>query len=112
MSVRWVSEFIVLDKLLAKDYSLDSMIPSQTCKLNSGIARAHGRPDHERVWNTLYGLFCPTVPLAEDDGSSTIASIATFPAHQGQGPYEVVADGRGHVKWGDHPLAKATVKAL
>ena len=112
VSIKRIPELTVLDKDLARDYTMESDIPAFICEANAKVARIHQRPDHERVWKTLSELLCPTVPLIEDDGVSTIASVTAPDTLNEKGPYELAGRDRGHVKWGDHPLAKATVKAL
>lgn len=95
---------MLLDKDLGRDYVVMSEKPASLCSENARVAAEHGRFDHARIWTTLHKLFCPTVPPLD------LSTQADPPDEKGQ--YELIKHDRGHVRWGDQPLAKQTVQGL
>ncbi|KAG8926315.1 hypothetical protein FRC00_003039, partial [Tulasnella sp. 408] len=97
----------VLDKELARDYTMVAEDPAYLCQVNAAVARRHQRLDHVRVWQTLFSLFCPIV--APNGGKKD--SEDGSPVEEKQQLQSVVSK-RDHVRWGDHPLAQVTAKAF
>ncbi|KAG8910650.1 hypothetical protein FRC01_006210, partial [Tulasnella sp. 417] len=107
VSIKRFPGFTVLDKDLARNYTMVAEDPAYLCQVNAGVARRHQRLDHVRVWQTLFSLFCPIVAANGDEKDVE----STSPSDEKQHLQSVVSK-REHVRWGDHPLAKMTARAF
>jgi hypothetical protein len=87
-----------VDRAIAEDYAIMAQDPASLCQENAGVARTHGRYDHERVWTMLHALLTnDAAPQQKQDGSN---------------PDEKYADAVPVIRWGNNPLASRIINAM